>query len=325
MAPLSGVSAPDGAPPPPPPLSTPPATPPPPRYPPPTSPEAPPAGRPPPELSASSSRDAAGQVPRRRCVVIPPSPSRFDLQNRLLSELHDCIVPNLLTPSASPAPVWVTPPSLHPHFNSFFVKNSLCHCLAPRPSHLSVVRVQVAVFVVTFRVKGSRMLWWSPVRFSSPTFGSSSTHPWRRPCLRCPGYPRSCQRPAAAFEFLPPHLLSPVRAHQTESLRQYSPLLPPLTNPAGLCARKSFACRAHASTLVARYGGSVGTSCRARGDSLARLYAARSQCAAPAHLPRSRAFSSRAKTLACLYSHFTEPCQGLLPLPCNGPPSCRLP
>jgi hypothetical protein len=86
-------------------------------------------------------------------VVIPPSPSRFDLQNRLLSELHDCIVPNLLTPSASPAPIWVTPPSLHPRFNSFFVKNSLCHRLAPRPSRLSVVRVQVAVFVVTVSSK----------------------------------------------------------------------------------------------------------------------------------------------------------------------------
>lgn len=151
--PPPGVAAPGDTPPPPPPLSTPPATPPPPKSPPPPTPDASPEARPPPELLVSSARDAAIQFPRRRCVVIPPSPSRFDLQNRLLSELHDCIVPDLLAPSAAPAPVWVTPPSLNPRFNSFFIKNALCHCLAPRPSRLSVVRVHVAVFVVTVSSK----------------------------------------------------------------------------------------------------------------------------------------------------------------------------
>ena len=124
-APLSGIGVAGGdSPPPAPPLTSPPATPPPPLSSPPPLSQAASEGRLPPAPSASGDRDDADQFARRRCIVVPPPPSRFELQNRLLSEIHDCIVPNLLSPSPSPATVWVTPPSRHPRFNVFFVRNS---------------------------------------------------------------------------------------------------------------------------------------------------------------------------------------------------------
>lgn len=143
----------DGDPPPPPPFPPPPPPPPPP-FPPPASPKHPlhqPAleDRAPPELTARSSQDAPDQSARRRFDIVPPAPTRFDLQNRILHDHYDMVLPNLLAPSAAPAPVWVTPPSLLPRFNMFFIENALRHLLAPGPSRLRVERVDDAVFMVT--------------------------------------------------------------------------------------------------------------------------------------------------------------------------------
>lgn len=80
---------------------------------------------------------------------MPPSPSRFDLQNRFLLDHYDTVVPNLLAPSPTPSSIWVTPPSRDPRFNAFFINNSLRFMLAPRPSRLSVLRVDKGVFEVT--------------------------------------------------------------------------------------------------------------------------------------------------------------------------------
>ena len=87
------------------------------------------------------------KLPQQRGIVVKPVLGRFDLQNRFLSDLYECIVPNLLSPSPAPAPIWVTPPSCDPRYNVFFISNSLCHMLAPRPSRLRVERVQDDVFV----------------------------------------------------------------------------------------------------------------------------------------------------------------------------------
>ena len=136
----------------------------PPPFPPPSPPPPPPQPLPPPTpRSRSSHTDPArplqpqpsarrrpgvsGKLPQQRGIVVKPMPARYELQNRLLSDLHECIVPNLLSPSPAPAPIWVTSPSRDPHFNVFFISNSLCHMLAPRPSRLRVDRVQDCVFV----------------------------------------------------------------------------------------------------------------------------------------------------------------------------------
>ena len=133
-------------PPPPPPFPSP-APPPPP--PPPRSSPAPNAPARPLQLRSSARRrpGVSGKLPQQRGIVVKPVPGRFELQNRLLSELYECIVPNLLSPSPAPTPIWVTPPSRDPRFNVFFISNSLCHMLAPCPSRLRVDRVQDCVFV----------------------------------------------------------------------------------------------------------------------------------------------------------------------------------
>ena len=131
-----------GTSPPPPPLSSPPATSPP---PPSTTPAEdllpPPAARRP---------APAAVVQPRQLVVIPPSPSRFELQSRLLQDHYATALPDIIAPSSSPAFVWVTPPSRAPCFNKFFVANALRFVLAPGPGRLDVACVAMLVF--RFRV-----------------------------------------------------------------------------------------------------------------------------------------------------------------------------
>lgn len=145
--------------PPPSPLTAPPTSPPP---PPPPPPPPVPAGRGPPEPSTRRRLDAPDQSARPRRLVVPPAPSRFDPQNRLLFDHYDTVVPNLLAPSPAPASIWVTPPSRDPRFNGFFVKNSLRHLLVPCPGRLSVVRVDNGVFEtsrLSFLARTSRTCW----------------------------------------------------------------------------------------------------------------------------------------------------------------------
>ena len=80
---------------------------------------------------------------------MPPSPARFELQNLLLRECFSTAVPDLLTKSPAPASIWVTPPSRDAKFNRFFIENSLCFLLAPRPGRLRARCIDVGVFQVT--------------------------------------------------------------------------------------------------------------------------------------------------------------------------------
>lgn len=52
----------------------------------------------------------------------------------------------MVGPSPSPAPVWVTPPSRDPKFNSHFMQNALQRVLATPPGRLVSVRVRQGVF-----------------------------------------------------------------------------------------------------------------------------------------------------------------------------------
>ena len=83
---------------------------------------------------------------RRRVVVVPPASARLELQNRILADHFSTVVPNLLAPSSSPVPIWVTPPSRLCRFNTFFIRNSLRFLLAPCPSRLDVRRIVDGVF-----------------------------------------------------------------------------------------------------------------------------------------------------------------------------------
>lgn len=102
-----------------------------------------------PEPLPPRSRHGASKEGRATSALGSPD-TRYvvPIQDQFIHAFHSAIVPGLVAPSPSPQPIWLTPPSREPCFNSFFMQNALQHLLVSGPGRLRVVKVSCSVFKV---------------------------------------------------------------------------------------------------------------------------------------------------------------------------------
>lgn len=70
------------------------------------------------------------------------------LQECLLRNLYDTVIPGAISSSSPPTFIWISPASRSPHYNIFFVRNAVHYLLVAPPDRLLVRRVRDCVFHV---------------------------------------------------------------------------------------------------------------------------------------------------------------------------------